>query len=164
MTQPKLIKHPLPFQIGDKAIAHATVQASYGYESALPAIEVRASGVEVHILAIDYYAKRSHYPDALVTVGEETFHVDICYLTPIADVKPVVKTAGAAKKLTPQCTTILKHLTAGHSITHRSALMDFGVMSLPRRICDLKEMGHKIKSIMEHNTLTGQRYARYSIA
>ena len=65
--------------------------------------------------------------------------------------------------LTPQCQTILKHLRKGHTVTQRSALMDFGVMALPRRIADLKEAGYKVHSVMEKNTLTGQRYARYSL-
>ncbi len=36
-------------------------------------------------------------------------------------------------------------------------------MALPRRIADLKDRGYKIKSLLEHNKLTGQRYARYSL-
>lgn len=67
------------------------------------------------------------------------------------------------RALPPQCELILNHLRAGHSITQRSALMDFGVMALPRRIADLKERGYDIVSVMEHNKLTGQRYARYSL-
>lgn len=63
----------------------------------------------------------------------------------------------------PQCELILAHLRKGHSITQRSALMDFGVMALPRRIKDLKERGYPITSAMETNNLTGQRYARYSL-
>jgi hypothetical protein len=67
------------------------------------------------------------------------------------------------RSLSPQCALILNHLRKGHSITQRSALMDFGVMALPRRIADLKECGHNIVTVMEHNKLTGQRYARYSL-
>ncbi|MFA7168909.1 MAG: helix-turn-helix domain-containing protein [Sphaerochaetaceae bacterium] len=67
------------------------------------------------------------------------------------------------RKLPTQCSLILNHLRKGHSITQRSALMDFGVMALPRRIADLKEKGYRIKTVMEHNKLTGQRYARYSL-
>lgn len=65
--------------------------------------------------------------------------------------------------LTPQCRTILKHLKKGHTITQRSALIDFGIAALPRRIADLKEAGYDIESVMEHNKLTGQRYVRYSL-
>lgn len=67
------------------------------------------------------------------------------------------------RSLSPQCELILNHLKKGHSITQRSALMDFGVMALPRRIKDLKELGYPINSAMETNKLTGQRYARYSL-
>lgn len=67
-------------------------------------------------------------------------------------------------KLTPQCQMIINHLKKGHTITQRSALLDYGIMSLPRRITDLKEKGFNIVSVMEHNKLTGQRYARYSLA
>lgn len=67
------------------------------------------------------------------------------------------------RHLSPQCELILNHLKKGHSITQRSALMDFGVMALPRRIRDLKDLGYPITSAMETNKLTGQRYARYSL-
>lgn len=70
-------------------------------------------------------------------------------------------TLSLSHKLTPQCALILNHLRKGHSITQRSALMDFGVMALPRRIADLKERGFNIQTVMEQNKLTGQRYARY---
>lgn len=65
--------------------------------------------------------------------------------------------------LTPQCRTLLEHLKKGRTLTQRSALMDFGVMALPRRIADLKEAGYDVSSTMECNTLTGQRYARYKL-
>lgn len=70
----------------------------------------------------------------------------------------------ATRKMTPQCKLILEHLKQGNTITQRSALLDFGVMSLPRRIADLKQHHNiNIKSTMEHNKITGQRYARYSL-
>lgn len=72
-------------------------------------------------------------------------------------------TINQIRKLSPQCELILNHLRKGHTITQRSALMDYGIMALPRRIADLKEMGYRIESVMEHNKLTGQRYARYSL-
>ena len=65
--------------------------------------------------------------------------------------------------MTSQCERLLRHLKKGRSLTQRSALLDFGVMALPRRICDLKEAGYNIESIMEKNSLTGQRYARYTL-
>lgn len=70
-------------------------------------------------------------------------------------------TISEMRKLSPQCELILNHLKKGYSITQRSALMDFGVMSLARRICDLKEKGYQIESVREFNKLTGQRYNRY---
>lgn len=67
-------------------------------------------------------------------------------------------------ELTRQCVVILNHLSKGHTITQRSALMDFGIMALPRRIADLKEAGYGVVGVMETNSLTGQRYKRYSLA
>lgn len=67
------------------------------------------------------------------------------------------------EKLTPQCQRILRVLKAGHTITQRSALMDFGIMALPRRIADLKEAGYAITSTMQKSPLTGQRYAQYTL-
>lgn len=75
--------------------------------------------------------------------------------------KTVRNRTGATRRLSPQCARILNHLMKGHSITQRSALMDFGVMALPRRIADLREHGYNIVSVLENNKLTGQRYARY---
>jgi hypothetical protein len=60
-----------------------------------------------------------------------------------------------------QLELILTHLLDGNTLTQRSALMDFAVMALPRRIADLKERGIEISTVMEENSLTGQRYARY---
>lgn len=72
--------------------------------------------------------------------------------------------ASAERNMSPQCKLIFDYLKQGNTITQRSALLDFGVMSLPRRISDLKEHHNiNIKSTMEHNKLTGQRYARYSL-
>ena len=65
--------------------------------------------------------------------------------------------------ITNQCDDLLRHLEKGNTITQRSALLDFGVMSLSRRICDLKARGVKISRKLERNVRTGQRYARYRI-
>lgn len=67
----------------------------------------------------------------------------------------------ALQALTPQCAMIAHQLIEGKSITQRSALMDFGVMALPRRIADLKERGWEIGRKVESNKHTGQRFARY---
>jgi hypothetical protein len=61
-----------------------------------------------------------------------------------------------------QLSTIRKQLLKGNSLTQRSALLDFGIMALPRRIADLKEAGFPIKSVIKNNPQTGQRYASYS--
>jgi hypothetical protein len=61
-----------------------------------------------------------------------------------------------------QLSTIRKQLLKGNSLTQRSALLDFGIMALPRRIADLKEAGFPIKSVIKNNPHTGQRYASYS--
>lgn len=63
-----------------------------------------------------------------------------------------------------QVNTIRKQLLSGNTLTQRSALLDFGIMALPRRIADLKESGFPIESVMKSNPLTGQRYAEYSMS
>lgn len=126
--------------------------------------EVGKVGVITHIN--DFYCPSMH-PDVTVEVeGQDTWiQVDVCFLVPEAapQAKPVATRAGAGK-LSPQCTLLINHLKNGWSLTQRSALMDFGVMALPRRIADLKERGYRILSQLEVNKLTGQRYARYSLA
>ena len=62
-----------------------------------------------------------------------------------------------------QCDELLRHLKEGYTLTQRSALLDYGVMSLSRRICDLKARGIKISRKLENNVSTGQRYARYQL-
>lgn len=66
-------------------------------------------------------------------------------------------------KLSRQCRIILRHLQT-NAITQRTALMDHGVMALPRRIADLKEAGYQIESVMKKHPVTGQRYASYYLA
>lgn len=62
-----------------------------------------------------------------------------------------------------QVNVIRKQLLKGNTLTQRSALMDFGIMALPRRIRDLKETGFPVKTEMRVNPQTGQRYAAYSM-
>lgn len=62
-----------------------------------------------------------------------------------------------------QVNTIRKELLKSNSISQRSALMDFGIMALPRRIADLKETGFPVKTEIKHNPMTGQRYASYTM-
>lgn len=63
-----------------------------------------------------------------------------------------------------QVATIRRLLLDGHSLTQRNALLDYGIMALPRRIADLKETGFPISTVMMHNKTTGQRFARYTMA
>ena len=60
-----------------------------------------------------------------------------------------------------QATRLFNHMMEGYSLTQRSALMDFNVMALPRRISDIEEAGYEVTRRMEINNHTGQRYARY---
>lgn len=158
----------MTLKVGDKVRINNRVMESYGYTKAKPyagdfVLTKKFDGEVGVIERINDEFGPSQYPSVIVKVAERTLNIDLCFLTKATKEKPVAKRAGA-KKISPQCSMILKHLQAGHSITHRSALMDFGVMSLPRRICDLKELGHDIVSVMEHNKLTDQRYARYHLS
>lgn len=163
----------MTLKIGDRVMVNATVVDSYGYTEARPfamatASAVQHAGLEGVIEKFDFdYGKETFYPDAYVRMSSGILMpFEICNLSkvlPLVASKPVTKRAGAARKMSPQCTMILKHLQSGNTITQRSALLDFGVMALPRRIADLKEHGHNVTSFMEHNKLTGQRYARYSL-
>ena len=58
---------------------------------------------------------------------------------------------------------ILNHLKTVGSITFLEAVALYRVRSLPRRIKDLRDMGHEIISEWRHD-ITGQRYTRYSLA
>lgn len=164
----------MTLKAGDRVKVNATVVDSYGYTEAKPFWMAKLSaekhaGKEGVIVALNVsYTDETLYPDAHVKLDSgEMLPFEICHLTkvlPLVASKPVTKRAGAAKKMSPQCRMILDHLKQGNTITQRSALLDFGVMALPRRISDLKEHhGINITSTMEHNKLTGQRYARYSL-
>jgi len=62
-----------------------------------------------------------------------------------------------------QVNTIRKVLLKDGALTQRSALMDFGIMALPRRIADLKASGFPVKTEMRINQMTGQRFAEYTL-
>jgi hypothetical protein len=49
---------------------------------------------------------------------------------------------------TNQCELLLEVLRKGEHLTGRSALLDYGVAALPRRIKDLKENGIPVQSRM----------------
>jgi hypothetical protein len=60
----------------------------------------------------------------------------------------------------PQTELLLAHLQQKKSITGIEASALFKVRSLTRRITDLKELGHSIRSEWRRDS-TGQRYVRY---
>jgi DNA-binding HxlR family transcriptional regulator len=68
------------------------------------------------------------------------------------------------KQLTPQAGIILSHLRRAGSITQREAILDHSIQSLTRRITELNDKGYRTKREDRHHPLTGQRYARYSLA
>lgn len=63
-----------------------------------------------------------------------------------------------------QVTMLRRILSEGHTVTQRSALLDYGIMALPRRIADLKERGFPVSTTMRRNPTTGQRFAEYRMA
>ena len=62
---------------------------------------------------------------------------------------------------TKQLDTIMKHLQTVGSITNREAIVEYNIMALPRRICDLKEFGLKFNSVRKTHPVTFKRYVRY---
>lgn len=62
-----------------------------------------------------------------------------------------------------QIDTIMKHLQTVGSITNREAIVEYNIMSLPRRILDLEEVGVKFTRIRKQHPVTGQRYVRYHL-
>jgi len=64
----------------------------------------------------------------------------------------------------PQLKTILKHLNAVGSITNREAIVEYNIMSLPRRINDLEQdYGVQFKRERKKNPATLQPYVRYHV-
>lgn len=63
----------------------------------------------------------------------------------------------------PQLKTILKHLNTTGSITNREAIVEYNIMSLPRRINDLEELGYTFNKVLKAHPVTGQRYKRYHL-
>lgn len=62
-----------------------------------------------------------------------------------------------------QTQKILNHMIDHESISGVEAAELYRVRSLPRRICDLKELGWKIVSEWREDPL-GQRYKKYTLA
>ena len=57
---------------------------------------------------------------------------------------------------------ILRYLKKGYSITSLEALSLFGCMSLPKRICEIQNMGYSIdKEFL--TTYTGKRVRKYKL-
>lgn len=66
-------------------------------------------------------------------------------------------------KLTPQMRTILTHCKSVGYISGRTALLDYGIVSLSRRINDLEALGYVVKRERKQHPATGQRYVRYFV-
>ena len=62
-----------------------------------------------------------------------------------------------------QNSKILKHLKKAGSISFLEAWTLYSVRCLPRRIADLRELGHEIVSD-KRKDMNGQRYVRYTLA
>ena len=58
---------------------------------------------------------------------------------------------------------ILHHLKTVGSLTGVQAADLFRIRELPARICELRKLGHDIKSEFKRDIL-GQRYCKYSLA
>ena len=64
---------------------------------------------------------------------------------------------------TKQLDTIMKHLRTVGSISNLEAITQYNIMSLPRRIKDLKELGVVFITQHKKHPVTGQRYVRYHL-
>lgn len=56
---------------------------------------------------------------------------------------------------------ILMHMKRAGSISQREAIVDYSIQSLTKRISELRDSGHKIRTEFKKHPVTGQRYARY---
>ena len=64
-------------------------------------------------------------------------------------------------KLSPQCRKILTHCMKQGSISPDEAITYYRIMSLPRRILDLKENGYEFNAERRRHPVSGQQYKRY---
>jgi len=62
---------------------------------------------------------------------------------------------------TTQNAKLLRHLRDGGTVTVWSGINDLRISSIPRRILDLKEMGHNIVDVWERKN--GRRFKRWSL-
>jgi len=58
---------------------------------------------------------------------------------------------------------IMKHLKKVGSITVREAMVEYSVSSLPKRISELRSLGHNIISTVKFHRITQQKYTRYTL-
>ncbi len=63
----------------------------------------------------------------------------------------------------PQTSTLLTHLRTYGSITTHEAFISHSIVSLTRRIRDLREDGHNIISETRKHRVTKKRYVRYHL-
>jgi len=63
---------------------------------------------------------------------------------------------------TTQAMTILEHLENRGPISPGEALLVYGVYRLAARICELRDLGYDIETMMCTDA-NGKRYARYSL-
>ncbi len=75
----------------------------------------------------------------------------------------LIKLMEIQNKLRPQLRQILTHCKAVGFISGRTALIDYGIVSLSRRINDLEELGYTVTRERKKHPATGQRYVRYSV-
>jgi hypothetical protein len=64
---------------------------------------------------------------------------------------------------TKQLDIIMKHLQTVGSISNLEAITQYNIMSLPRRILDLEELGNTFNRVRKTHPVTGQRYVRYHL-
>lgn len=66
-------------------------------------------------------------------------------------------------RFTHQQYTILEHFRRAKRLSGRTAVMDYGIAALPKRISELREMGFKIDARWKKHPATGQRYREYEL-
>jgi hypothetical protein len=66
---------------------------------------------------------------------------------------------------TPQWKVVLDHLLLGYSFTGLDALREFGIISFPKRICEIEKIGYKVerKLVMVKGRFGEKRVNRYWI-
>ena len=62
-----------------------------------------------------------------------------------------------------QHSNIIKHLKTANGLTVREAMIEYSIISLTKRVQELREMGYNIVSNKKKHPVTGQRYVRYTL-